>query len=106
MATPTYPILILKPERDWPLKNHHHAIYKNAVAKVEDGKNGMIVEVRSSAGEFLCYATWNVHAFICGRAIAFEKGDPEASLGEATPPQRNRIDPLDMDGVWRSHVVA
>ncbi len=76
-----YPIITIKPERDWPLRNHHHAIYKTAIGKMPDVKNGSIVEVRSDMGDFLCYAMINIHAYICGRAIAFEeKEDPMISL--------------------------
>jgi 23S rRNA (cytosine1962-C5)-methyltransferase len=41
------------------------------------------VEVKSSTGKFLCYATLNTEAYICGRAIAFEEGDPLAALRRA-----------------------
>ncbi len=44
-------------------------------------KNGGIAEVRSDMGDFLCYATINIHAYICGRAISFEeKEDPMVAL--------------------------
>lgn len=76
-----YPIITIKPERDWPLRNRHHAIYKTAIAKMGEVKNGSIVEVRSDMGDFLCYATINIHAYIAGRAIAFdEKEDPMITL--------------------------
>ncbi len=73
---PPYPLLTLKPEREIHLKNRHHAIFKNAVAVFPDAPNGAIVEVRDATGAFLCYATYNPRAWICGRAIAFEEGDP------------------------------
>ncbi len=77
----SYPVIRIKPERDWPLRNHHHAIYKTAVGKMPEIKNGSIAEVRSDMGDFLCYAMINIHAYICGRAIAFEeKEDPMISL--------------------------
>jgi 23S rRNA (cytosine1962-C5)-methyltransferase len=75
-----YPVLRIKPGREWPLKNHHHAIYKNAIESLMGIETGSIAEVQSSEGEFLCYATINLKAYICGRAIAFEKGDPMATL--------------------------
>jgi 23S rRNA (cytosine1962-C5)-methyltransferase len=77
----TYPIITLKPERDWPLRNHHHAIYKTAIGTMPEIKNGGIAEVRASNGDFLCYATVNIHAYIAGRAIAFEQNeDPMITL--------------------------
>src|SRR3989338_6880891 len=75
-----YPTIILKPDREIHLKNHHHAIYKNAVESLTGIETGEIVEVKSSKGEFLCYATMNTRAYICGRAISFEEGDPMATL--------------------------
>ena len=72
-----YPVLLLGPDREIHLKNRHHAIFKNAVAVFPKVENGSIVEVQSSGGEFLCYATLNTDAYICGRAISFIKGrDP------------------------------
>ena len=78
--TPSLPILRLLPGREVHLKNRHHAIFKNSVAVFPDAPNGSIVDVRSSTSEFLCYATLNADAYICGRAIAFEEGDPLKSL--------------------------
>ncbi len=77
---PRIPILTLKPDRETPLMNRHHAIYRTAVASFPTVKNGSIVEVRSATGNFLCYATLNVHSYICARAIAFEEGDPLMTL--------------------------
>lgn len=76
----TYPILRLKPERDSSVLNRHHAIYRTSFEKAPDVPNGSIAEIQSSDGTFLCYATINTRAYICGRAIAFEEGDPLQSL--------------------------
>lgn len=78
--TEKFPILRLLPTREVHLKNRHHAIFKNSVAVFPDVEDGSIVEVRSSTDEFLCYATLNAGAYICGRAFAFEQGDPIKSL--------------------------
>ncbi len=75
-----YPVLTLNRGSDVHLKNRHHAIFKAAVAYFPKTENGSIVEVRTSAGDFLCYATLNTEAYICGRAISFEKGDPMEAL--------------------------
>ncbi|MEK7591401.1 MAG: class I SAM-dependent rRNA methyltransferase [Patescibacteria group bacterium] len=71
-----YPVLTLKPGRDVHVRNRHHAIYKNAFTSLDGVETGVIAEVRSSDGDFLCYATINTKAYIAGRAIAFEEGDP------------------------------
>jgi|CXWL01.1.fsa_nt_gi 23S rRNA (cytosine1962-C5)-methyltransferase len=77
---PDYPILRLKPERESSLKNRHHAIYRTSFETAPDVPNGSIAEIRSSEDEFLCYATINTRAYISGRAIAFEQGDPLVTL--------------------------
>ncbi len=77
---PNSPILRLKPERDTHVRNRHHAIFATAVERAPDAEDGDIVEVQDSRGEFLCYATWNSRAYICGRAIAFGHGDPMQEL--------------------------
>ncbi len=75
-----YSVLLLKPGSEIHLKNRHHAIFKNAVEQFPKVENGSIVEVQSSDRKFLCYATINTLAYICARAIAFEKGDPLEQL--------------------------
>lgn len=80
---PQYPVLTLKPGREISLKNRHPSVYVTAVESVPQMQNGGIVEVRSSEGEFLCYATYNRRAYICLRAISFEQGDPLESLKAA-----------------------
>lgn len=79
----TFPILRLKPASDVHLRNRHHAIFKSAVGVAPQAEDGMIVEVHDSRGGFLCYAHWNSQAYICGRAIAFERRDPLAQMGES-----------------------
>lgn len=81
--TTTYPILKLKPGKELHIRNRHHAIFQTAVTKFPDCEDGSIVEVQSTDGSFLCYATLNRKAYICGRAIAFTKGDPLVELGES-----------------------
>ncbi|MDO8648204.1 MAG: class I SAM-dependent rRNA methyltransferase [Candidatus Peregrinibacteria bacterium] len=79
MAT-AYPIVTLKPGRDVHVRNRHHAIYLNAFDSLNGIETGSIVEVHSHEGDFLCYAQVNTRAYIAGRIIAFEKGDPMAQL--------------------------
>src|SRR3989339_144105 len=78
-----YPVLKLKAGADVHIRNHHHAIFQTAVAAPPSATDSAIVEVRSSDGDFLCYATWNAKAYICGRAIAFEKKDPLTQVRSA-----------------------
>lgn len=71
-----YPVLTLKPDAEVHLRNHHHSIFRSAVDRAPEAEDGDIVEVKNNKGEFLCFAHWNQKAYICGRAIAFEKSDP------------------------------
>lgn len=79
----TYPVLRLLPGKDVHLRNRHHAVFRAAVADWPDCPNGSIVEVVSSTKDFLCYATFNREAYICGRAIAFTRGDPLFAVEQA-----------------------
>lgn len=74
-----YPVLHLKPERDIPLRLRHHTLFKTAFQNL-DVENGAIAEVRSHEDEFLCYATINTRAYIAGRAISFEPGEPMGTV--------------------------
>lgn len=75
-----YPILTVKPGLEIHLKNRHHAIFKSAVRGIPQCEAGSIVEVQAHDGSFLCYATWNPAAYICGRVIGFEHRDPLEQL--------------------------
>lgn len=75
-----YPILTLKPGADVHVQNRHHAIFKTSVQDMPSVQNGSIVEVRSSIGEFLSYATINTRSYLCARSFAFEQTDPIAQL--------------------------
>ncbi|MBM3227519.1 class I SAM-dependent rRNA methyltransferase [Candidatus Peribacteria bacterium] len=80
MLMASYPIITLKPAADVHLRNRHHAIFRSAVDRPPACEDGAIVEVRSSKGDFLCFAHWNSKAYICGRAISFTEGDPLDAL--------------------------
>lgn len=80
----SYPILKLRPSGDAHLRNRHHSIFKTSLgAQMPSVEDGGIVEVQNAQGDFLCYATFNSAAYICGRAISFEKGDPLVQLKKA-----------------------
>ncbi len=75
-----YPVLTVKSTGEIHLRNRHHAIFQSAITSPPAAEDGAIVEVKSVKGEFLCYATYNSEAYICGRAIAFDRGDPMDTL--------------------------
>ncbi len=72
----SFPLVRLKPNKHAHVRNWHHSIFEPAVAHKPQIPDGSIVEIQSSDGVFLCYAHWNSKAYIIGRAISFEKGDP------------------------------
>ena len=76
----SFPILTLKAGNEVHLKNRHHSIFKNAVQTFPDCEDGSIVRVEDSRKAFLCFATLNRKAYICGRVISFEEGEPMAII--------------------------
>ncbi len=75
MAT-SFPVLILKAGHEVHLKNRHCSIFKTAIQTFPQCEDGAIVKVCDVRNAFLCYATINRKAYICGRVIGFEEGDP------------------------------
>lgn len=78
-----YPTLKIRPGADIHLRNRHHAIYRSAVLQAPAVEDGAIVRVVASDGTFLCYATYNSTAYICGRAVAFQDGEPMSQIKHA-----------------------
>ncbi len=78
-----YPLLRIRPGADIHLRNRHHAIYRSAIAAPPQAQDGAIVRVEANDGTFLCFATYNSQAYICGRAIAFRDGEPMSQLKDA-----------------------
>lgn len=78
-----FPILRIRPGADIHLRNRHHAIYRSAVLQAPACEDGAIVRVVGSDGSFLCYATYNSQAYICGRAVAFGDGEPMSQIKNA-----------------------
>jgi len=79
----SYPILRIRAGADIHLRNRHHAIYRSAIAQAPQVEDGGIVRVEASDGTFLCYATYNPQAYICGRAVAFKDGEPMSQIKDA-----------------------
>lgn len=79
-----FPVLKIRPGADVHLRNRHHSIYRSAVLREPVGApDGAVVRVVASDGSFLCYATYNAKAFICGRAVAFKDGEPMSQIKNA-----------------------
>jgi 23S rRNA (cytosine1962-C5)-methyltransferase len=75
-----YPKVILKPEREKPLKNFHPWVFLGAVESLPSFENGAILQVESARGEFLGYGYFNQGQSIVGRMFSFKQEDPMESF--------------------------
>ncbi len=73
----TYSKVILKPERDKPLRNFHPWVFLGAVEKLPEFENGGILAVETAAGEHLGFGYFNKGQSIVGRMISFGSADTE-----------------------------
>ncbi len=78
-----FPTITIRSGADVHLRNRHHAIYRSAVVGTPTAADGAIVRALAGDGSFLCYATYNSKAYICGRAIAFKEGEPMSQIKAA-----------------------
>lgn len=66
------PRLILKKDKDWPLRQRHPWIFSGAVDRTEgEAEPGGTVAVLAADGEFLAVAGWNPASQICARVWEF-----------------------------------
>jgi len=81
------PAVILKKDKDKPIRNRHHWIFSGAVRSLPAFEDGAILPVRSDSGDLLGYAYFNVKSSIIGRMLSFDKTAPleavEKNIGEA-----------------------
>lgn len=78
-----YPTIQVRSGADIHLRNRHHAIYRSAIVGTTTATDGSIVRAVANDGSFLCFATYNSQAYICGRAIAFKDGEPMSQIKAA-----------------------
>ena len=78
-----FPTITIRSGADIHLRNRHHAIYRSAIVGAVSAPDGSIVRALAGDGSFLCYATYNSKAYICGRAIAFKEGEPMSQVKAA-----------------------
>ncbi len=78
-----FPTITIRSGADIHLRNRHHAIYRSAIVGTTSATDGSIVRVLAGDGSFLCYATYNSKAYICGRAVAFKDGEPMSQIKAA-----------------------
>jgi len=68
--------VILHKGKDKAIRNHHHWIFSGAVKSLPDFDNGSLLPVRSSEGEFLGTAYFNMRCSIIGRMVSFDETPP------------------------------
>ncbi len=69
--------VILKPDRDKPLRNKHPWVFLGAVERFPEFENGDILPVMTSRSEFIGYGYFNQGQSIVGRMFSFREGDPK-----------------------------
>ena len=72
--------VILKKNRDKPIRQRHHWIFSGAVQSLPDFEDGDILPVTSSDGEFLGSAYFNRKSAIVGRMLSFDRTPPLKSV--------------------------
>jgi len=70
------PVIILKRNKDKPVRNRHHWIFSGAVKSLPAFEDGAILPVRSDNGDFLGYAYFNKKSSIIGRMLSFDETPP------------------------------
>jgi 23S rRNA (cytosine1962-C5)-methyltransferase len=89
--------VILKKNRDKPIRQRHHWIFSGAVQSLPDFDDGDILPVASSDGEFLGSAYFNRKSSIIGRMLSFDRTPPlrsvEQRLLDALALRRDLVEP-------------
>lgn len=67
------PAVILKKNRDKPIRHRHHWIFSGAVQSLPDFEDGDILPVLSNDGDFLGSAYFNRKSAIIGRMLCFDR---------------------------------
>jgi len=79
--------VILKKNKDKPIRNRHHWIFSGAVKSLPAFEDGAILPVRSEDGELLGRAYFNRKSSIIGRMLTFDEAPPleavEANMNDA-----------------------
>lgn len=89
--------VILKKNRDKPIRQRHHWIFSGAVQSLPDFEDGDILTVLSCDGEFLGSAYFNRKSAIIGRMLSFDRTPPleaiEKNLAGALALRRRLVEP-------------
>lgn len=75
--------IILKPNKDKAIRNHHHWIFSGAVASMPPSfQDGDFLPVHASNGDFLGFGYFNRESKIIGRMVSFDSTPPLESLSK------------------------
>ena len=89
--------VILKKNRDKPIRQHHHWIFSGAVQSLPDFEDGDILPVASFSGELLGSAYFNRKSAIIGRMLSFGGTPPLESVEQrllgAISLRKNLVEP-------------
>jgi 23S rRNA (cytosine1962-C5)-methyltransferase len=75
--------VILKKNRDKPIRHRHHWIFSGAVQSLPDFEDGDILPVLSNEGEFLGSAYFNRKSAIIGRMLCFDRTPVRQSIEQS-----------------------
>lgn len=64
--------LILKPDKDKPLRARHPWIFSGAIARVENARNGDTIDICDSSGQFVARGYYNARSQIAARVWTFD----------------------------------
>jgi 23S rRNA (cytosine1962-C5)-methyltransferase len=75
--------VILKKNRDKPIRHRHHWIFSGAVQSLPEFEDGDILPVLSNEGEFLGSAYFNRKSAIIGRMLCFDRTPVRQSIEQS-----------------------
>ncbi len=77
---PNYKKVILKKDKEAPLRHRHRWIFSGAIERADQYTDGEILQVYSNKNELLGHAYFNSKTTIAGRMLNFSNEDPIASI--------------------------
>jgi 23S rRNA (cytosine1962-C5)-methyltransferase len=72
--------VVLKKNRDRPIRNRHHWIFSGAIKTLPDFADGEMLPVESDGGDLLGYAYFNKKSAIVGRMVSFGSTTAEQAV--------------------------
>lgn len=102
MSNPATKQVILKRDKDKPIRQRHHWIFSGAIAQMPKFEDGEMLAVHAANGEMLGTAYFNSKSSIIGRMVSFGKEDPfealEKAIANAIELRQKLFDPAQTNG--------